>query len=212
MWNISPSHSDRDRPEKFYQHETDHKDRKTGICGLYPSAGQDLIQEGQKDEKKIRELFPELTAAVLLTVLSACLWEEMYGHSGLVAACTVHGDGGNAGHRKAFGGFEDRGWLFQRYLPLQLPDFLRLLVAVEILSFTAAVCVGVSVAVGILCAVLFHVQLKHGIECYPSGKMQLIFREELLFLESFCCGLIWQDSGHRHMEQRNLWIMASWRP
>ena len=41
------------------------KDRKTGICGLYPSAGQDLIQEEQKDEKKIRELFPELTAAVL---------------------------------------------------------------------------------------------------------------------------------------------------
>ena len=32
--------------------------------------------------------------------------------------------------------------------------------------------------------------------------MQLIFREELCFLESFCCGLIWQDSGRRHMEQR----------
>ena len=96
----------------------------------------------------------------------------------LVAACAVYGNGGNAGHRKAFlVVFEDRGWLFSKVLAIAVTGFLTwLLVAVEILPFTAAVCVGVSVAVGILCAVLFHVQLKHGIECYPSGKMQLIFR------------------------------------
>ena len=80
-------------------------------------------------------------------------------------------------------------WLFSKVLAIAVTGFLTwLLVAVEILSFTAAVCVGVSVAVGILCAVLFHVQLKHGIECYPSGKMQLIFREELLFFGIF---LLW---------------------
>ena len=90
---------------------------------------------------------------------------------------------------RLFGGFEDRGWLFSKVLAIAVTGFLTwLLVAVEILTFTAAVCVGVSVAVGILCAVLFHVQLKHGIECYPSGKMQLIFREELLFFGIF---LLW---------------------
>ena len=41
---------------------------------------------------------------------------------------------------------------------------------------------------GIFCAILFHVQLKKGIECYPSGKIQLIVREELLFFGIF---LLW---------------------
>ena len=141
-------------------------------------------------KKKIRELFPELTAAVLLTVLSAYLlggdvwtfwtWWLLALFMGMVAM-PVTG--------RLFGGFEDRGWLFSKVLAIAVTGFLTwLLVAVEILPFTAAVCVGVSVAVGILCAVLFHVQLKHGIECYPSGKMQLIFREELLFFGIF---LLW---------------------
>ena len=141
-------------------------------------------------KKKIRELFPELTAAVLLTVLSAYLlggdvwtfwtWWLLALFMGMVAM-PVTG--------RLFGGFEDRGWLFSKVLAIAVTGFLTwLLVAVEILTFTAAVCVGVSVAVGILCAVLFHVQLKHGIECYPSGKMQLIFREELLFFGIF---LLW---------------------
>jgi uncharacterized membrane protein len=141
-------------------------------------------------KKKIGELFPELTAAVLLTVLSAYLlggdvwtfwtWWLLALFMGMVAM-PVTG--------RLFGGFEDRGWLFSKVLAIAVTGFLTwLLVAVEILSFTAAVCVGVSVAVGILCAVLFHVQLKHGIECYPSGKMQMIFREELLFFGIF---LLW---------------------
>ena len=75
-------------------------------------------------KKKIRELFPELTAAVILTVLSAYLlggdvwtfwtWWLLALFMGMVAM-PVTG--------RLFGGFEDRGWLFQRYLPLRLPDF-----------------------------------------------------------------------------------------
>ena len=141
-------------------------------------------------KKKIRELFSELTVAVLLTVLSAYLlggdvwifwtWWLLALFMGMVAM-PVTG--------RLFGGFEDRGWLFSKVLAIAVTGFLTwLLVAVEIFPFTAAVCVGVSVAVGILCAVLFHVQLKHGIEGYPSGKMQLIFREELLFFGIF---LLW---------------------
>lgn len=141
-------------------------------------------------KKKIRELFPELTAAVILTVLSAYLlggdvwtfwtWWLLALFMGMVAM-PVTG--------RLFGGFEDRGWLFSKVLAIAVTGFLTwFLVAVEILPFTAAVCVGVSVAVGILCAVLFHVQLKHGIECYPSGKIRLVFREELLFFGIF---LLW---------------------
>ena len=141
-------------------------------------------------KKKIRELFPELTAAVIQTVLSAYLlggdvwtfwtWWLLALFMGMVAM-PVTG--------RLFGGFEDRGWLFSTVLAIAVTGFLTwFLVAVEILPFTAAVCVGVSVAVGILCAVLFHVQLKHGIECYPSGKIRLVFREELLFFGIF---LLW---------------------
>lgn len=164
-------------------------------------------------KKKIKELFPELTAAVILTVLSAYLlggdvwtfwtWWLLALFMGMVAM-PVTG--------RLFGGFEDRGWLFSKVLAIAVTGFLTwLLVAVEILPFTAAVCVGVSVAVGILCAVLFHVQLKHGIECYPSGKIRLIFREELLFFGIF---LLWTYlAGFRPQAYgtENLWIMASWR-
>ena len=57
MWNISPiTFRPRQAGKKFYQHETDHKDRKTGILRtFYRLRGQDLIQEEQKDEKKRSE-------------------------------------------------------------------------------------------------------------------------------------------------------------
>ena len=162
-------------------------------------------------KKKIRELFPELTAAVILTVLSAYLlggdvwtfwtWWLLALFMGMVAM-PVTG--------RLFGGFEDRGWLFSKVLAIAVTGFLTwLLVAVEILPFTAAVCVGVSVAVGILCAVLFHVQLKHGIECYPSGKIRLIFREELLFFGIFSAldlsGWI-PAAGIRNRKIYGLWL------
>ena len=131
-----------------------------------------------KEDVRMKKWAPRVLLAAALAGLSAFLlkgdvwtfwtWWLLALFMGMVAM-PVTG--------RLFGGFEDRGWLFSKVLAIAVTGFLTwLLVAVEILPFTAAVCVGVSVAVGILCAVLFHVQLKHGIECYPSGKMQLIFR------------------------------------
>lgn len=157
---------------------------------------------------QIRKILPESIAAVILIALSAYLlggdvwtfwtWWLLALFMGMVAM-PVTG--------RLFEGFEDKGWLFSKALAIAVTGFLTwFLVAVKLLPFTAATCIGVSVICGIFCAILFHVQLKKGIECYPSGKIQLIVREELLFFGIFFSGLIWRDSVHRHRNQRNLWI------
>ena len=139
---------------------------------------------------KIREILPEMIVGLVLVGLSAYLlkgdvwtfwtWWLLALFMGMVAM-PVTG--------RLFEGFEDKGWLFSKVFAIAVIGFLTwFLVAVELLPFTTAVCIGVSVVCGIICAVLFHVQLKKGIECYPAGKMQLIIREELLFFGIF---LLW---------------------
>ena len=139
---------------------------------------------------KIREILPEMIVGLVLVGLSAYLlkgdvwtfwtWWLLALFMGMVAM-PVTG--------RLFEGFEDKGWLFSKVFAIAVTGFLTwFLVAVELLPFTTAVCIGVSVVCGIICAVLFHVQLKKGIECYPAGKMQLIIREELLFFGIF---LLW---------------------
>lgn len=139
---------------------------------------------------KIREILPEMIVGLVLVGLSAYLlkgdvwtfwtWWLLALFMGMVAM-PVTG--------RLFEGFEDKGWLFSKVFAIAVTGFLTwFLVAVELLPFTTAVCIGVSVVCGIICAVLFHVQLKKGIECYTAGKMQLIIREELLFFGIF---LLW---------------------
>ena len=135
---------------------------------------------------QIRKILPESIAAVILIALSAYLlggdvwtfwtWWLLALFMGMVAM-PVTG--------RLFEGFEDKGWLFSKALAIAVTGFLTwFLAAVKLLPFTAATCIGVSV----ICGILFHVQLKKGIECYPSGKIQLIVREELLFFGIF---LLW---------------------
>ena len=139
---------------------------------------------------KIREILPEMIVGLVLVGLSAYLlkgdvwtfwtWWLLALFMGMVAMPATG---------RLFEGFEDKGWLFSKVFAIAVTGFLTgFLVAVELLPFTTAVCIGVSVVCGIICAVLFHVQLKKGIECYPAGKMQLIIREELLFFGIF---LLW---------------------
>ena len=145
---------------------------------------------GRTMKIQIRKILPESIAAVILIALSAYLlggdvwtfwtWWLLALFMGMVAM-PVTG--------RLFEGFEDKGWLFSKALAIAVTGFLTwFLVAVKLLPFTAATCIGVSVICGIFCAILFHVQLKKGIECYPSGKIQLIVREELLFFGIF---LLW---------------------
>lgn len=49
-------------------------------------------------------------------------------------------------------------------------------------AITAAACIGVCVVCAAGCGVLFHFQLKKGIDCLPAGKGNLVFWEEVLFL------------------------------
>lgn len=139
---------------------------------------------------KIREILPESVAAVILAVLSAYLlqgdvwtfwtWWLLALFMGMVAMPLTG---------RLFEGFEDKGWLFSKVLAIAVTGFLTwFLVAVEILPFTSAVCIGVSVVCAVFCAVIFHIQLKKDIECYPMGKTKLIIREELLFFGIF---LMW---------------------
>lgn len=139
---------------------------------------------------KIREILPESVAAVILVVLSAYLlqgdvwtfwtWWLLALFMGMVAMPLTG---------RLFEGFEDKGWLFSKVLAIAVTGFLTwFLVAVEILPFTSAVCIGVSVVCAVFCAVIFHIQLKKDIECYPTRKTKLIIREELLFFGIF---LMW---------------------
>ena len=88
-----------------------------------------------------------------------------------------------------FRSFEDKGWLFSKVLAIAVIGFLTwFLVAGKVLKFTNASCVGVSVICGVGCIILLYRQTQKEIECYPTRKMKLIIREELLFLLVF---LLW---------------------
>lgn len=90
---------------------------------------------------------------------------------------------------RLFSHFRDKGWLFSKVFSICAAGFLTwFLVAVEILPFTAASCIGVSAVCGILCMVLFNRQQKKGIDCYPFGEIKLIAWEEILFFAVF---LMW---------------------
>lgn len=85
--------------------------------------------------------------------------------------------------------FEDRGWVFSKVLAITVTGFLTwFLVAVGMLPFKTATCVGVSLACGAACFLLFRYQTKKGIECLPVNAVKLIYWEEFLFLAMF---LLW---------------------
>ena len=90
---------------------------------------------------------------------------------------------------RLFAGFEDKGWMFSKVLAITVTGFLTwFLVTAKILPFTVATCIGVSVVCAVGCGVLYHFQGKNGIDCFPSGKVNLIYGEEILFFAFF---LMW---------------------
>ena len=122
-------------------------------------------------KKKIRELFPELTAAVLLTVLSAYLlggdvwtfwtWWLLALFMGMVAM-PVTG--------RLFGGFEDRAGFFKGTCHCGYRiSHLASGSGGNPYFYSSSVCRSICGCWHFMCST-FHVQLKHGIECYPSGR------------------------------------------
>lgn len=141
-------------------------------------------------KKKIKGLIPEIICAVVLIMAAVFLlqddtwtfltWWLMALLMGMIAM-PVSG--------QLFRSFEDKGWLFSKVLAIAVTGFLTwFLVAGKVLKFTNASCVGVSVICGVGCIILLYRQTQKEIECYPTGKMKLIIREELLFLLVF---LLW---------------------
>lgn len=85
--------------------------------------------------------------------------------------------------------FEDRGWMFSKVLAITVTGFLTwFLVASGLLPFGTVTCVGISLACGAVCFLIFRHQTKKGIECLPVNAAKLIYWEELLFLAVF---LLW---------------------
>ena len=90
---------------------------------------------------------------------------------------------------RLFAGFEDKGWMFSKVLAITVTGFLTwLLVTVKILPFTALTCIGVSLACAVGYGILYHFQVKKGIDCIPTGKGNLVYWEEILFFAFF---LMW---------------------
>lgn len=141
-------------------------------------------------KKKIKGLIPEIICAVVLIMAAVFLlqddtwtfltWWLMALLMGMIAM-PISG--------QLFRSFEDKGWLFSKVLAIAVIGFLTwFLVAGKVLKFTNASCVGVSVICGVGCIILLYRQTQKEIECYPTRKMKLIIREELLFLLVF---LLW---------------------
>lgn len=88
-----------------------------------------------------------------------------------------------------FAGFEDKGWMFSKVLAVAVTGFLTwFLVVIKLLKFTTGTCIAVSAACAALCWILYHFQMKKGIDCIPTGKGNLIYWEEILFFVFF---LMW---------------------
>ena len=88
-----------------------------------------------------------------------------------------------------FSGFEDKGWMFSKVLCIAVTGFLTwFLVAVNLLDFTVWTCAGVVIVCALGCGILFRHQSRTGKECFPTGGVNLVFWEEILFFAIF---LMW---------------------
>ena len=112
---------------------------------------------------------------------------------------------------RLFAGFEDKGWMFSKVLAITVTGFLTwFLVTAKILPFTAATCIGVSIVCAVGCGFLYHFQGKNGIDCFPSGKVNLIYGEEILFFIFF---LMWTYfAGFRPQAYGTEKFMDYWKP
>lgn len=90
---------------------------------------------------------------------------------------------------RLFQKFEDRGWMFSKVLAITVTGFFTwFLVAVRLLKFGTVTCVGVTLACGAVCVLIFRCQVKKGVECLPVNAVKLIYWEEILFFAMF---LLW---------------------
>lgn len=90
---------------------------------------------------------------------------------------------------RLFREFDDKGWMFSKILAIVVTGFgTWFLVAVKILKFTSASCMGVTLACGAGCLLLGKAQHKKGIESLPMDHLELVYWEEILFLAFF---LLW---------------------
>ena len=77
-----------------------------------------------------------------------------------------------------FKNFDDKGWVFSKVLSIAFSGFLTwFLVSVKVLDFTMLSCILVCVFLAVICMILFHLQSKKGIECFPMDHFQLVYWE-----------------------------------
>ena len=85
--------------------------------------------------------------------------------------------------------FDDKGWMFSKVLAVMVSGFLTwFLVAVKLLPFTAATCIGVTAVCGVICLLVGRVQHRDEFECLPMDHLELVYWEEVLFFAFF---LLW---------------------
>ena len=90
---------------------------------------------------------------------------------------------------RLFRDFDDKGWVFSKVLAIALTGFLTwFLTAVGVLRFNTVSCIGIVLACGAVCVLLFFRQHRNGIECLPLDHLELIYWEEILFFAFF---LLW---------------------
>ena len=150
----------------------------------------DSIKYRKKQEEQMKKKIGKIILIIALLGISAFLlkgdvwifwtWYLLAGVLGLLAM-PVTG--------MLFSGFEDKGWMFSKVLCIAVTGFLTwFLVAVNLLDFTVWTCAGVVIVCALGCGILFRHQSRTGKECFPTGGVNLVFWEEILFFAIF---LMW---------------------
>lgn len=144
---------------------------------------------GDKEElmnKWIKKIVP---AGILLGISAFLLKSDVWIFWTWYLLAGVMGLVGMPVTGRLFCKFRDRGWMFSKVLVITVTGFSTwFLVAVGLLKFSTAACVGVSFAFGAVCFLLLQYQTKKGLECMPLNEAELIYWEEMLFFAVF---LMW---------------------
>ena len=114
---------------------------------------------------------------------------------------------------RLFRRFQDRGWVFSKVTAIAVSGFLTwFLVAVKIIKFTTMTCIVVHWSVRQLRLFYIAGNKKPDLNAFRLRIWIRYMQRNFCFLRHFFSGLISRDSIRRHMVQKSLWIMVSWRP
>ena len=166
-----------------------------------------------KPETITKQIF-KIIPALLLVALSAFLLQgDVWTFWTWYLLALVMGVAAMPLTGRLFRRFQDRGWMFSKVTAIAVSGFLTwFLVAVKIIKFTTGTCIVVTLVCGQLRLFYIAGNKKPDLNAFRLCIWIWYMQKNFCFLRHFFSGLILRASIRRHMVQKSLWIMVSWRP